>query len=559
MPSTRGEGLAGVPPYRCICPDFSLRMLSMACFTRATRLIYQFEDYSLDVDRQELRRGTKLVDVEPQVLDLLQYVIRHRERVVSKDDLIEHVWHGRIVSDSALTSRITAARHAIGDSGDHQRLIRTISRKGIRFVGEVRGDPPSGGSTDALPSSAANATPHLPDKPSIAVLPFQNLSGDPEQEYFADGMAEEILTALTYCKSLFVIARNSSFTYQGKAIDVRQIGRELGVRYVLEGSVRRSDDLLRFTAQLVDATSGVQIWADRFEGGLEDAFDLQDRVTASVVGAIAPKLEQAEIERAKRKPTESLDAYDYYLRGLARTRHWSKEANSEALQMFYKAIELDPDFASAHGMAAWCHAQRKGFRWVTNRSQEIADTTRLARRAAELGRDDAVALGTGGWALALVAGDLDDAAAFIDRALALNPNLAMTWQFSGWVRVWLGEPEVAVEHFALAMRLSPLDPLTFVAQGGTAFAHIFAGCYDLALSWAQKAVRERPNWPEGQRLVAAAAALSGRSKEAQQAIARMREMDPNWRLSNIRKTALFRRPEDHAKYVEALQKAGLPE
>ncbi|MGC2335808.1 MAG: adenylate/guanylate cyclase domain-containing protein [Pseudolabrys sp.] len=411
------------------------------------------------------------------------------------------------------------------------------------------------------PSSPVSSRPTLalPDKPSIAVLPFENMSGDAEQEYFADGMVDEIITALSRFRSLFVIARNSTFTYKGRSVDVKQAGRELGVRYVLKGGVRKAANRVRIIGQLIDTTTGAHIWADRFEGGLEDAFDLQDRVTASVVGAIAPKLELAEIERAKRKPTESLDAYDYYLRGLARTRHWSKEANSEALQMFYKAIGLDPDFASAHGMAAWCHAQRKGFRWVTNRSQEIADTTRLARRAAELGRDDAVALGTGGWALALVAGDLDDAAAFIDRALALNPNLATTWQFSGWVRVWLGEPEVAVEHFAIAMRLSPLDPLTFVAQGGTAFAHIFAGCYDLALSWAQKAVRERPNWPEGQRLIAAAAALSGRSKEAQQAIARMREMDPNWRLSNIRRTALFRRPEDHAKYVEALQKAGLPE
>jgi len=224
-------------------------------------LIYQFEDYSLDVDRQELRRGTELVDVEPQVLDLLQYLIRYRERVVSKDDLIEHVWHGRIVSESTLTSRITAVRHAIGDSGDHQRLIRTIARKGIRFVGEVRGDqssPPGVSANSTLPSSSA-ATPWLPDKPSIAVLPFADMSGDAEQEYFADGMAEEILTALSHCNSLFVTARNSSFTYKGKAIDVRQVGRELGVRYLLEGSVRRSGDRLRFTAQLIDATSGAQI------------------------------------------------------------------------------------------------------------------------------------------------------------------------------------------------------------------------------------------------------------------------------------------------------------
>jgi adenylate cyclase len=198
----------------------------------------------------------------------------------------------------------------------------------------------------------------LPDKPSIAVLPFENMSGDAEQEYFADGMVDEIITALSRFRSLFVIARNSTFTYKGRSVDVKQAGRELGVRYVLEGGVRKAANRVRIIGQLIDTTTGAHIWADRFEGGLEDAFDLQDRVTASVVGAIAPKLEQAEIERAKRKPTESLDAYDYYLRGLARARHWLKEANSEALQMFYKAIELDPDFASTHGMAAWCHAQR---------------------------------------------------------------------------------------------------------------------------------------------------------------------------------------------------------
>ena len=281
-------------------------MLSKACFHGATRLIYQFEDYSLDVDRQELRRGTELVDVEPQVLDLLQYVIRHRERVVSKDDLIEHVWHGRIVSESTLSSRINAARQAIGDSGDQQRLIRTIARKGIRFVGEVRGDqssPTAGNATDTMPlTPAATAAPRLPDKPSIAVLPFTNMSGDPEQEYFADGMAEEILTALSHCNSLFVIARNSSFTYKGKAIDVRQVGRELGVRYVLEGSVRRAGDSLRITAQLVDATSGAQIWADRFDGGISDVFKLQDRITEQVAGALQPSIRIAEIERSRRRP-----------------------------------------------------------------------------------------------------------------------------------------------------------------------------------------------------------------------------------------------------------------
>ena len=240
---------------------------------------------------------------------------------------------------------------------------------------------------------ATKAAPALhPHKPSIAVLPFNNMSGDPEQEYFADGMVEEITTALSRTRWLFVIARNSSFTYKGRAVDVKQVGRELGVRYVLEGGVRKAADRVRITAQLIDASTGAHLWADRFDGSLEDIFELQDQVTASVVGAIAPRLEQAEVERAKHKPTESLDAYDYFLRGIASLHSWTKESNDEALRLFNKAIELDSDFASAYGMASWCYVRRKGSRWMIDRVQETAETARLARRAAELGWDDAVAL-----------------------------------------------------------------------------------------------------------------------------------------------------------------------
>ena len=295
----------------------------------------------------------------------------------------------------------------------------------------------------------------LPDKPSIAVLPFQNMSGDPEQEYFADGMVEDIITALSRIRWLFVIARNSSFTYKGRAVDVKQVGRELGVRYVLEGSVRKAANRVRITGQLIDASTGAHLWADRFEGALEDIFDLQDQVTASVVGAIAPQLEQAEIERAKRKPTESLDAYDYFLRGMASYYARTNEAINEALPLFYKAIELDPNFASAYGMAAWCYAWRKINGWMTDRAQEIAETERLARRAAEVGPDDAVALSRGAHALAYVVGDLDAAATFVDRALVLNPNLAGAWYASGWVRVFLGESRRSDKAFRTSDALEP--------------------------------------------------------------------------------------------------------
>src|SRR5258707_9112179 len=313
-----------------------------------------------------------------------------------------------------------------------------------------------------------------PDKPSIAVLPFQNMSGDPEQEYFADGMAEDIITALSRFKSLFVIARNSSFTYKGRAVDVKQVGRELGVRYVLEGSVRKAANRVRITGQLVDTATGVHLWADRFDGGLGDIFDLQDQVTESVVGAIAPAVEKAEIERAKRKPTESLDAYAIYLRGLARFYLFAdRQANEEALRLFNRAIALDPDFASAYGHAASCYVYAKTNGWFSEAANEIAEVKRLAQRAVELGKDDAMALADSGWALAYVVRDLGVGAGLIDRALVLNSNLAEAWNFGGWVKNWLGEPQPAIERFARAMRLSPLDPRLGAMQVGTAHAHFF--------------------------------------------------------------------------------------
>jgi TolB-like protein/Flp pilus assembly protein TadD len=409
-----------------------------------------------------------------------------------------------------------------------------------------------------LNGTAKEPAPALPNKPSIAVLPFNNMSGDPEQEYFADGVVEEIITALSRMRWLFVIARNSSFTYKGRAVDVKQVGRELGVRYVLEGSVRKAANRVRITAQLIVAVTGAHLWADRFEGALDDIFDLQDQVTASVVGAIAPKLEQAEVERAKHKPTESLDAYDYFLRGVASLHLWTREGNTEALRLFNRAIEIDSDFSSAYGMAAWCYAERKSERWMLDRARETAEAASLARKAAEVGRDDAIALARGGFALAYVVHDVDAGAALIDRALRLNPNLADAWHFSGWVRVYLGEPELAIEHFAHAMRLNPLDPLTFIMQMGIAFAYFFAGRYDDASSWAEKALREKPEYHPALRVAAASNALAGRMDEAHTAMARSLRLNPTPHISNLKNQIPLRRPEDLARYAEGLRKAGLP-
>ncbi len=391
------------------------------------------------------------------------------------------------------------------------------------------------------------------------MLPFENMSGDPEQEYFADGVVEEIITALSRFRQLFVIARNSSFTYKGRAVDVKLVGRELGVHYVLEGSVRRAGSRLRITGQLVDTSIGAHLWADRFDGGLEDIFDLQDQITARVVGAIAPKLEEAEIERAKRKPTESLDAYDQFLRGMAGFHQWTREGSDEALRRFNRAIELDPNYAAAYGMAARMYVQRNSGAWLGDRAYDVAEAERLAIRAAELGRDDAVALANAGFALADFCGHLEDGDAMIDRAIGLNPNLAWAWIYRGWVKISLGEPEVALECIANARRLSPNDPQKFSFNGVSALAHLFTGRFADAYVSAEAVVRALPRFLTSHCLVAVSAALSGRMSDARGAITHLLQIDPSLRVSNVGRLFHFQRPQDAARWVEGFRKAGLPE
>ncbi len=529
---------------------------------------FVFEDYVLDQQRRELTLRGQVVAVGPQVFDLLLQLVIHHDRVVSKDDLLQAVWGGRIVSESTITSHINAVRKAIGDTGEQQRLVRTVPRKGYRFVGEItvgqtgeapRPDWPGSGAPPPDEPTQMRSTLALPDKPSITVLPFQNLSGDPEQEYFADGVVEDIIAALSRIRWLFVIARNSSFTYKGRVVDVHGVGQELGVRYVLEGSVRRCGNKVRITGQLIDATTGTHIWAERFEGLLNDIFELQDRIAESVVGAIAPQLERAEIERAKRKPTESLDAYDYYLRGMAKLHNGTREAIEEALPLFCQAIELDPEFASAYGMAAWCHLWRKLNGWMADRPREIAEGARLARLAVELGRDDAVALTRGGHALGHLAGDIDGGIALIDRARLLNPNLAPAWFLGGILRVLRGETDAAIEDLAHAARLSPLDPEMFRMQVGMALAHFISGRFDCALTWAEKALGNLPSLLAAVALVAASHALSGQMEKAQEAMQRLHELDPSLRISQLKDWLPIQRPEDLARLADGLRLAGLSE
>jgi adenylate cyclase len=396
----------------------------------------------------------------------------------------------------------------------------------------------------------------LPDKPSIAVLPFANMSGDPEQEYFADGMVEEIITALSRIRWLFVIARNSSFIYKGQRVDVKQVGRELGVRYVLEGSVRRGGNRVRITAQLIDALSGAHLWADRFEGELQDVFELQDSVAISVAGVIEPTLRQAEIERARRKRPDSLDAYDLYLRALPSVFIPMPEDADKALPLLGKAIELEPDYAAAHAIIAWCHEVR----YLRGGMQE---ETRLAAlhhaRLAIAGGDDAGALATAGFVVAVCGRGYEAALAAFDRSFALSSSSALALGLSSIVRAWKGDDAIAVEHAERAIRLSPFDPLIYLPYVGLAYAHFAAGRLEETVVAASLATQSNPRFTVPIILHAAALGCLDRSEDAKTVVQRLLDLQPGLTVAGAILSARYVNPENIAALGNALRRAGLPE
>jgi TolB-like protein len=475
----------------------------------------------------------------------------HRERVVTRDDLLTAVWHGRIVSESALANRINAARGAIGDTGNEQRLIKTFPRRGLRFVGAVREDH-----RDAEPR-VPDLPPSSSEKPSIAVLPFLNLGGNADTDYLVDGIVEDIITALSRNRGFFVIARNSSFTYKGSGVDVKQAARELGVRYVLEGSLRVSGDRMRLTGQLIEGASGRHLWADRFDCTSGDPFELQDRLVERVVGAIAPQLEKAEMDRAKRELTSNPAAYDLYLRGLASWNRWSRDDNANALTFFYSAIEKDPDFATPYGLAASCYQFAKANGWQSDFDSE--EISRLTERAVELGSDDAVALCWGGHVRAFFFKEVKRALLLIDRALELDVNLATAWQRSGWVRGYAGDHEEAIRSLERAMRLNPLDPRVFLTQSAMAFAHFIAGRDQEASDWAAMAARVKPNWMPALRVAIASNAMLGRIAEAREGVRAYQQVEPDVSIRKICGHYPFQREQDKQRLIEALRRAGVRE
>jgi len=413
---------------------------------------------------------------------------------------------------------------------------------------------------ETVNSTTAGDVPlNLPNRPSIAVLPFQNMSQDSEQEYFVDGLVEEIITTLSRFPWLMVISRNSTFTYKNKAADMKTIGRELGVRYALEGSIRKSVGRVRITGQLIDCHTDAHLWADRFEGTLENVFDLQDQLATRVVGAIEPTLLKAEIERVKRKPPTSLDAYDHYLRGISGFRLNSREGNDDALHHFLKAVALDPRYASAYGMAAYCRHRRRVWGWTPDRELEAAGMAALAQQAITYGKDDPIALSTAGFSLTFGHSKMEAGAALIARACVLNPSEAMAWWMSAVVQARLGKPDIAIEHAHRAMRLSPRDPNMYQMEFAIGQAHFISGRYQEAASLALGTLQIEPNFQPGLRLAAAACALLGRSDEARGLIVRLRRSNPNVTLSNLEEVLPFERSADRAAFMEGLRRAGLPD
>ncbi|TPK93026.1 transcriptional regulator [Mesorhizobium sp. B2-4-12] len=513
---------------------------------------YLFEDFALDGDRRELRRGNELVPVEPQVFDLLQYLIRNRERVVSKDDLVDAVWQGRIVSDATLASRVNAARGALQDNGEQQRLVRTILRRGFRFVGTVREEA---GAEAAAPVEKPKPGLGIPARPSIAVLPFVNMSGDADQDYFADGMVEDIVTGLSRIRWLFVIARNSSFTYKGRAVDVKQVGRELGVRYVLEGSVRKVGSRVRITGQLIDAEDGSYIWAERYDRELTDVFALQDEITIGVVAAIEPNLRRAEIERVKRQRPDSLDAYDLFLRALPDVYTFMPQGAAKGLPLLDQALAIEPNYALVHGFAAWAHQTLfiRGGMLVEHREK----ASRHAHAAIEHGSGDAMALALAGFTIGLVEHDRGLADEAFAQALSLSASCAFVYAFGCVPVAYGGDAARAIDWCEQAMRLSPFDAMSCVPQGIIGFGNFLSGRHEQAIAAGRRAVELNPGFSILHGWLAAPLAKLGRIEEARASAARLMSLEPHFTIGRW-SAAVGIAPGIIDDVTDALRVAGLP-
>jgi TolB-like protein/Flp pilus assembly protein TadD len=524
-------------------------------------MIFEFESCRLDSERRELWRDGDLVAVEPGVFDLLEYLILNRDRVVAKDDLIAAVWKGYVVSPSAISGRLNAARTAICDTGEAQRLIRTLPRKGFRFIAPVR-EVPRKIDVTLRPVSSPDpgvlqgaAAPRLPDKPSIAVLPFANISGDAMQDYFVDGITEDLITELSRMRWFLVMARNSSFAYKGQAIDVKRVGRELDVRYILQGSVRKVGRRVRISAQLVDATTGGHIWVERYDRRLTDMLAVQDEITARVAAAIEPTLLAIEGLRAEARSVVDLDAWDLVARALWHYWKMTAERIETTIKLLSEAVTRYPNYAPAHSSLAWALAYATYVGWRPA-GLEHEKAKALARRALELDEQDPRAYQSLGL-LAVLERQTDEAVRYIKIALDLNPNFTAAYRTLVLALVLGGRSEEALRYADEAAVRSPRDE-TRLMMCIVAGANYFLGRYGQAVKCAKEGLERRPHFMPGHRILCASLAQAGKIEEARVAMARLRELHPGISIAWVRK----RLPHAEAEmehFVEGLRKAGMPE
>ena len=516
---------------------------------------YIFDGHCLDTDVRELRRGEQIVSVAPQVFDLLKFLIENRNRVATKDELIGAVWHGRAVSDTALTTRINAARTALGDSGDEQRIIKTLPRKGVRFIATVcEQELVPQASHSAMEFDGRSASLSVPERPSIAVLPFQNMSGDPEQDYFADGMVEDIITGLSRLKWVFVIARNSSFIYKNRAVDIKQVGRELGVNYAVEGSVRQSTDRLRIAVQLIETASGTHVWAERYDRKLRDIFELQDEIALSVIGAIEPGLRRAEIDRTRRKRPESLDAYDLYLRAIERAYLLDVPNNKAVIELLESALRLDPDYAEAHGLLAWQYAALNSRTYNENEKQ---NAIRHAKAVLSSGTQDATSLAYSARVVGLFDNDMDGAILTLESALVYNPSCVVAHNYLAQFKKQCGDYEASLRHAQTSLRLSPFDPHRYVAEEAISEAKYHDGAYQEALNAARRARIASEQFMPAFALIAASCIRLGRDEEARSAVSLMRQLESTIRIDRLRRWMALSTSPQFDSLAKDLRAAGL--
>jgi TolB-like protein len=514
-------------------------------------MIYEFGAFRLDADAEILFRGAEPIVLGQRAVALLRLLLERAGAPVSKDALIEAAWPGLAIEDSNLTVQIAALRRVFDEAAGGGGWIETMPRRGYRYVGPVvaTGNSPIEAILQTLPLA-------LPDKPSVAVLPFSNLSGDPEQEYFADGMVEDIIAGLSRIKWLFVVARNSSFTYKGITVDAKRVGRELGVRYLLQGSVRKDGGRVRISAQMIEAETGGHLWTERFDRPLDDIFTLQDEITLNVVGAIEPSLRRAEVERVKRKRPDSLDAYDLVLQAQPDVNSGMPAQVTKALVLLERALALDPTYALAHAFAAMCHHclfLRAGLH-----QEERVASLHHAQTAIVHGQDDALALTLAGFSIGMDGHERAAAFAAFEAALAVSPSSALTYILGSVIYGWAGEAERAIEWGERGLRLSPFDPWAFAAFHSLTLGHFHHGRYEEAVNAAHKAIQSNPAHSISYMLLAAPLAKLGRLEEAMTAAAGVLKLQPTFRYRQ-QFAGVDCAPALAAAMSEALRTAGLPE